>query len=208
MNHSGETLRMSHGALAAVTRARRRRRGVIMTRRGRRLPRYQRDSHIPLEAVAPTRSALPDGVPTSEEINVNGSLDEIAAVENFLGKTLPEAESLFEENDLRYLMDLLWMGPKAFSFYIVAAINYLKSPSSKGCSDAVNIFWGTVDFRLNELRRVAPAVIPILREAVHYIRGHWKKYHVEPSIYGDLKEKYSLLWNELKRTESPACRDQ
>src|SRR6185437_15714897 len=57
-------------------------------------------------------------LPTAEEINVFDSLDELDAVEHFLGKDLEQAQSLFRENFLRYQEDLMFMGPKAFQFYV------------------------------------------------------------------------------------------
>jgi hypothetical protein len=42
-------------------------------------------------------------LPTREEINVFDSLDERAACDHFLNKTLDEAEALFRENAIYFL---------------------------------------------------------------------------------------------------------
>ena len=55
-------------------------------------------------------------IPTANDINVHGSLDEEVACDHFLGKTLDEAEALFRANSLYYQEDLMWMGPRAFVF--------------------------------------------------------------------------------------------
>lgn len=138
-------------------------------------------------------------IPTADEINVYDSLDERWALKNFLGKTLEEAEALFRENDIFYLGDLLWMGPKAFCYYVVAAIHYLKSDSSEGRSDAVNWFQGSVESRLRDDRGELATAIPDLRSAVQFILDHWEKFDVSPGIYGNLKGKYDRLLRELTR---------
>ncbi|MFM7315484.1 MAG: hypothetical protein ACKO5E_00925, partial [bacterium] len=78
--------------------------------------------------------------PTEQEINVYDSLDERCAVKNFVGKSQQEAELMFRENFLTYQEDLMWMGPVAFAYYLVPAMNYLKSIHSNGDSDAVSCF--------------------------------------------------------------------
>ena len=65
----------------------------------------------------------------------NGSLDEGSACKHFLGKTLTEAEALFREASLYYQEDLMWMGPRAFQFYLPAALNDLKSEAARGPND-------------------------------------------------------------------------
>ncbi len=67
-----------------------------------------------------------ESVPSASEINVFDSLDERAAVRYFCGKSLREAEELFRSNSLAYADDLMWMGPKAFAYYLKAASNYIQ----------------------------------------------------------------------------------
>jgi len=44
----------------------------------------------------------------------------------------------------------MWMGPKAFGFYVTAAINYLRGVRiSDGDSDAASSFCGLIEFRLD-----------------------------------------------------------
>ena len=80
-------------------------------------------------------------IPTREDINVYGSLDEQAACDHFFGENLKEAEDLFRENSQFYQEDLMWMGPRAFRYYVNAAINYLQSESAGGDSDVLH-WWG------------------------------------------------------------------
>lgn len=96
------------------------------------------------------------GLPTREEINVYDSLDERVAVEHFLGRSLEEAEALFRENRLRYFEDLMWMGPIAFRFYVIAAIRYLtRSPRGALCgADFASVIGFRLDYEPGELKPV------------------------------------------------------
>jgi hypothetical protein len=136
-------------------------------------------------------------LPTADEISVYGTLDEACAVEHFLGKTLEEAEALFRENSSCYLEDLMWMGPRAFCFYVPAAINYLRSSAGAGDSDGVNAFLTVVEFRLSDEGEDITASLPDLRAAVGDILDHWASFDVDPAIYGDLRERYTTLAKQL-----------
>lgn len=63
------------------------------------------------------------GLPTEQDINVYDSLDERAAVRNFLGKTREEIYVELKEYffDCDYLVEsFYYLGPKAFAYYIPA----------------------------------------------------------------------------------------
>jgi hypothetical protein len=140
-------------------------------------------------------------LPTVNEINVFGTLDEMSAAEHFLGKTCEEAEALFRENSLAYLEDLLWMGPQAFCFYAPAAVTYLRSSAAAGSPDDINSFIGIVEFRLQEQRsQIAPS-LPSLRAAARYVLDHWEDFEVDPAIYGNLRERYGVVARQLQDNE-------
>ena len=137
-------------------------------------------------------------LPTAEEINVFDSLDEQHAVKVFLGKDLEQAEALFRENFLYYQEDLMWMGPKAFAFYVAAAIRYLLSAESDGDSDAANTFCGLVEFRLDcEPAKIAP-VGTLIREAILVMLENFDRYDCDRAIYGDLSARYCALLLRLE----------
>jgi hypothetical protein len=54
------------------------------------------------------------------------NLDEKAAHEHFFGKSLAEANRLFDQSHV-YVEDLGWMGQAAFEYYLCAYIDYLNS---------------------------------------------------------------------------------
>ena len=132
-------------------------------------------------------------LPTREEINVHDSLDERTACEHFLGKTLDEAEELFQENSLYYQEDLMWMGPIAFRFYVQALLNYIQSDSSIGDSDIINCFADFLEYRLEreaaELRPIAENLASVCAYIVHY----HAKFELQPEIYGDLRPRFKNL---------------
>ena len=137
-------------------------------------------------------------LPTAEEIGGAGGLDEAYAVEHFLGKSVREAEALFRENDLYYLDDLGWMGPKAFCFYVPAAIAYLMSESASYQCDAVNFFHGKLERQLREHAEEIEPALPAIRDAVVYLLDHWEKFEINPEIYGDLRGNYEAILRDLK----------
>ena len=132
-------------------------------------------------------------LPTREEINVNGTLDERHACEIFYGKTLEQAEALFRENSLYYQEDLMWMGMAAFQFYVQAVIRYLRSQESTGDSDAVKCFAALLEFRLERERDELRSVSQELGYVCRYIVTHYDRFEVNPAIYGDLKPRYESL---------------
>lgn len=135
--------------------------------------------------------------PTSDEINVFDSLDERSAVENFLGKDLEQARALFSENFLRYQEDLMWMGPIAFRYYVLAAIHYLLSKDAAHNADAASSFCGLIEFRLDYEADEIASIGPIIREGVFGILKDFDRYGCERTIYGDVAERYRALLARL-----------
>mgnify|MGYP001587234622 CR=1 FL=1 len=115
-------------------------------------------------------------LPSREDINVHDSLDERVACKHFLGKSLDDAYALFRENWLYHQENLMWMGPKAFRFYLPAAIRYLQSADAMGGEGDVMCFVSLLEFRMEyereELRPVAFALI----DACEFVRLNWQKY--------------------------------
>ncbi|HXE42977.1 MAG TPA: hypothetical protein VN516_08125 [Candidatus Baltobacteraceae bacterium] len=139
-------------------------------------------------------------LPTREEINVHNSLDERRACENFLGKTLDEAEGLFRENFMWFQEDLMWMGPVAFRFYVPAAIRYLQSEHSNGDSDAISCFVSLLEFRWeNEPQEVRP-IAAELAAALSYIVENHKKFDDEFfEIDSDLLSRCEQLIQQFQK---------
>ena len=137
-------------------------------------------------------------LPSVDEINVFDSLDERDAVKHFLGKDLSQAQAIFRENFLRYQEDLMWMGPKAFGFYVTAAINHLRSADSDGDADAARSFCSLIEFRQDwETADVADARA-ILREGILAILEKFDRYGCDVNIDGDVAGRYRVLLSRLE----------
>jgi hypothetical protein len=137
-------------------------------------------------------------LPSASDINpIPEDLDGRVAEEHFLGKSLDEAIVLFKENGLLYQEDLMWMGPKAYCFYVHAAIAYIKSEDAGGDSDFINSLGGNFEFRLKRDRNEIEAVLGAIKEACEYVLENWSKYDVKSEVYGDLHGKYRELLHNL-----------
>ena len=134
-------------------------------------------------------------LPTRAEIDLYGSLDEAVACEHFLGKTLDEAVAMFEENSLAYQEDLMWMGPRAFAFYVPAVTRYLATEAARGDSDLVSCMLGNIRFRRDEVEFALAR--DEVRRLIEVIVSNWLKFEVDESIYGDLLTAYRDLAREL-----------
>jgi hypothetical protein len=133
--------------------------------------------------------------PTGSEINVHNSLDEIAARDHFLNKSVEEGELLFRENSAYYQEDLMWMGPYAFTFYLQSAIRHVKSEYSSGDDHIISCLYDIVLFRSEKEGFLLAG--DGVKELVAYVIDHFDKFNVDRSIYGDLLEKYKRLRDQL-----------
>ncbi len=138
-------------------------------------------------------------LPTREDINVFDSLDERCACDHFLGKNMDEAQALFSDNFLRYQEDLVFMGPRAFRFYVHAAMQYLMSPDASGDGDAANSFAGLLEFRLEHERNEVQPVAGELARICNYLFENISRFECEPSIYGDVGARYAALNSALEQ---------
>lgn len=146
-----------------------------------------------LDAIVGTKMLLP----TASDINPHGDLDGNAAEEHFLGKSHAEALLLFKENSIYYLEDLMWMGSKAYCFYVHAAIEYVKSEEALGNSDMVNCLIGTFAFRLEHDRHEVEQVLGEMKEVTNYLLANWDQYDVDQEIYSDLRTQCEELLESL-----------
>jgi hypothetical protein len=134
-------------------------------------------------------------LPTEDELDIYHSQDERIATEHFLNKTLEQAEKMFRGNGLYYQEDLMWMGPKAFHFYLQAVINYLMSDASANDADFVSALNAVIRFRMQEEGFLS--AVDNVRKLVDYVIDHFDKYGVNSDIYGDLLGEYRQLKSEL-----------
>ncbi len=140
-----------------------------------------------------------DTLPTESDINVYDSLDERAAVDRFLGKSLGEVEDRCQAGfALDVTQDLYWIGPRAFIYYVRAVVNYLKSDSSQDDPDAVNGFAGMVEFRFDELETDLKTACSVFVEAIDHVLQNYDKFAIDSGLYGDLRPRYVALRDRIR----------
>lgn len=91
-------------------------------------------------------------LPTRLEISPSGGLqlDERQALDHFHGKTRAEAAALFREKAHVHLEDLMWMGPRAFAYYVAATLPWLRSMDGGADDVECESLLGTVRQQLDE----------------------------------------------------------
>lgn len=140
-------------------------------------------------------------LPSEREINPDPDcLDGEYAVKMFLGKTLDQAEALFDDNGLSRQEDLMWMGPVGFVFYFPAALSYLKSPASAGDSDFVSSMTGLLEWRIlgeyqdyEQIRSVRAE----MSQFCSHLKENYDFYDIDGEIYGDLRPRLEKLLDKL-----------
>lgn len=139
--------------------------------------------------------APPESLPTRTDISAFGSLDEKRAIKHFLGKDLRQAEALFRENFGVYAEDLMWMGPRAFCFYVDAAIAYLASPDSAGDNQAACGFYSAVEFQVEHYRKEINSSLSRIEEAIQLILSDIDRFECG---YVDLASRYRNLLAKIR----------
>lgn len=133
-------------------------------------------------------------LPTASEINpIPEFLDGQCAVKHFLGKSLEEAEALFRENALYYQEDLMFMGAKAFRFYVHAYIGDIRSEAAGRNSSAIHGLIALIEYRLEDEPQELAAVAKDLCAACEFIVEHYDTYDLIPEVYGDLRPRLDVL---------------
>lgn len=136
--------------------------------------------------------------PTEADLNVHDSLDERVATEHFLGRTVEDAERMFRDDGALYQEDLMWMGPRAFAYYLPAAVRYLTSPDAAGDAFLVSSLHEVIRFRLRE-GDLGPAHETVL-DLVDHVLADYDKFEVNEEAYGDLLGDYEELKRQLEGT--------
>ena len=90
----------------------------------------------------------------------------------------------------------MWMGPRAFHFYLQAAINYLRSEHSAGDDHMISCLYEIVVFRSQQEEFLL--AIDRINEMIDYVIDNYDKFDVDKDIYGDLIGKYKQLQSKLK----------
>lgn len=135
----------------------------------------------------------PDDRPTFDDISPTGGLqlDEASAVKEFLGKTRNEAVELFHGPSFRNYEHLMWMGPRAFLYYLPSAVAAIqKNLSTNDCS-AVPWLCSAIEFQIKCSPGIVPAATSDIRMFCTVMLEHWQTCDF------DLEEDIDVLINRL-----------
>ena len=141
-------------------------------------------------------------MPTKAEINVKDTLAEQAACEHFLGKSLPEAEALLCGDSFLYQEDLLWMGPRAFRYYIQAAVQYVVSPASQNDAEFTTCLATILQTRLVQKSPEYAPIASTLSTLCEYILGNPEKFNFAAGSWPPLQAHFHSLklgWDKYSR---------
>lgn len=123
-------------------------------------------------------------------------LDEKAAANNFLGKTLKEAEALFHENCMYYANDLTWMGRVGFEYYLQAFQDYLTSDASLGDSGVESVV--DLAFHCRHKQRELGAAKSLVLECLDYLIANFDKFDLEDTVQPTLKDMLTEAYGDQK----------
>ena len=123
-----------------------------------------------------------------------GHLDAECAYKQFAGKSLAEAQKMFEKNALYYQEDLYYMPPIAFNYYATAFINYILSEKSKGDSDGASSFlYLTIEILKEDYLEATSEIKHSFIETAKLIANNQKYYEADIEIYGDFLDLHKQI---------------
>ena len=141
-------------------------------------------------------------LPSAAEIN-HQSIDGPYAEKHFLGKTLADAQQLFEDDSLTYLEDLAHMPSAGFAYYFPAAIAYFQSPAATGDGNAVSSFLGSLHLRLGQDAEGIATSFPSLLDALEGLRDDWDRFFLpdDPDVVSWKSCQKTAAWQAKTTAE-------
>jgi len=146
------------------------------------------------------RSAKKMNIPTETDwggAKLHG--DEGYAFRHFAGKSLSEAQKLFEKDALTYQEDLTWMPMKPFKFYLRAFMDYLDSEESEGDSDGASCFISLISQKLGTESDYLTELWPRIEESLEAIKSKQDWYQADEDIYGDFTRRVAKVYKKANK---------
>jgi len=135
-------------------------------------------------------------IPTKSDWGVidKKDLDARCAFKQFAGKSLKQAEELFQDNALYYQEDLLSMPAIAFNCYAPMFAKYLLSEKARDDSDGASSFL----HMLIELFQGNPSLVTsevktVLLDAASKVAGKQRFYEADTDIYGNFSDLHKKI---------------
>jgi len=140
-------------------------------------------------------------LPSEDDFYHNGDCDERYAIKTYYGKDIDFAQQqYYKYTPLGVVQDLIFIGTKAFRYYIFGAFRYLQDDNIDK-DDASEVYCALVDILAKHLREhsedmqyIADYLLKFLNWAIE----NYDKFNVDEEIYGDIREKYIELAKKVK----------
>jgi hypothetical protein len=140
-------------------------------------------------------------VPTLDELNPDkGDLDQQSAADFFHNKSLAEAEKAFSEFSLDCAEHLMWMGPKAFTYYFKAAHNYLTGSNSEGDDIFIRMMIATFEVRFigkHTECELLEGNHDLVADFCSYVTTHISKFDTDIDSYSGILQRYRVILSKL-----------
>lgn len=121
-------------------------------------------------------------------------LDAEWAFKTFFGKSMHEADLMFQRNAFQYQEDLQSMPAIPFNFYVHALIRYITSPHAAGDSDGASSFLHLIASLLKSNPSIIyPETRTALLKTAFTVSQQQMYYEADISIYGSFTETYALI---------------
>lgn len=145
-------------------------------------------------------------LPTPDDFEVDGCLDAQDALTNFEGKSLDEAAAMFLASWNEHATDLMFMGPRAFAYYVRAAAQAIESGKAFGdAGEAIDALEGVLVFKLQHHDWSAPplsSTVPALRSLCAFVLEEFERFKVPADEVEWLQYVYTSLLCDLEKLEA------
>lgn len=125
---------------------------------------------------------------------VEEDLDAHYAYHNFYGKSLSEAEQMFQQNALHFQEDLGAMPAIPFNFYVMAFITYIISDYAEGDADGASAFLRMTHWQTKQRGElISEEVASAMLAASASVVQRQSFFDADTTIYGEFSEHYKAI---------------
>ncbi len=137
-------------------------------------------------------------LPTEKDFYFDGCVDEKYAIQHYLGKDIDFAEQrYYSYYPLAIFQDFSLVGAKATLYYLFGAYRYLQSEHSIDEPDIYAALPDLLETKLLEDPESFIIVADYLISFCIWAVENYNKFDADVDIYGDVKEKYLALQNNI-----------
>lgn len=148
-------------------------------------------------------------MPTEEDWrSADWDLDVDCAYEHFYGKTVQEAERLFQKDSANYQEDLMFMPGVCLPYYLQAFMQYLVSTHSEGDADGAAGFISLITSRVQDTPEDLEPILPAVAFALRYVADHQDFYEASEEVYGSFHEQVQALADHGLSTDDESGWDE